>query len=197
MKYMLAKPEMLNIIGDDGKIYTGGSQEWYTDGWHIKAGCGPTVASNIIKYKLPELCGSDTQADFLKLMQEMISFITPGLRGVNSSAMFCEGFIKYGENHRLKFNPNVLEIPCCHAKRPTLDKLCGFILAALQADSPVAFLNLSNGTLENLDNWHWVTILALEPEIMHADICDQGEIININLGEWLSSSLLGGAFVYI
>ena len=210
MKITISAPESLNVKSDNGKIYTGGSQEWYTNDWHRKAGCGPTVASNLVWYiyrtssglKLqPELISysreNSGQNSFLELMDEMITFITPTLRGVNTSAIFYEGFIKYGEKHGVKFAPSVLEIPCKASKRPEPDTVREFIAAALQADSPVAFLNLSNGTLKNLENWHWVTIIAFEPDSMTADICDQGEILTIDLGEWLRTTMLGGAFVYM
>jgi len=204
MRFKLAAPEALNVKGNDGKIYTGGSQEWYTDSWHIKAGCGPTVASNLIWYiesRQPELklCRREDggQGSFVELMDEMITFITPTLRGVNTPAIFYEGFIGYGEKRGVKFVPHVLEIPCKASKRPEPDVICEFILAALQADSPVAFLNLSNGTLKNLENWHWVTVIALEPDSMATDICDQGNVLTIDLGEWLRTTMLGGALVYM
>jgi hypothetical protein len=200
LKLALAAPERLHINGNDGKIYTGGSQEWYSDSWHRKAGCAPTVASNIILYAMeqPEHsrknCGQD---NFIELMDEMIAFITPGMRGVNTSAMFYGGFVRYGEKHGVKFVPRVMEIPCAASKRPAPGAVREFIAEALRADSPVAFLNLSNGTLENLEGWHWVTIIAFEPGSMAADICDQGDIFTIDLGQWLQTTVLGGALVYM
>ena len=202
MKLTLADPEWLNVKDNNGKIYTGGSQEWYADNWHRKAGCGPTVASNLIWYMMksqPESISYSRkdggQNNFLELMDEMISFITPGLQGVNTSAIFYEGFMRYGEKRGIKFIPHVLEIPGKPSKRPEPDAVCAFIAAALQADAPVAFLNLSNGTLENLENWHWVTIIAFERDTMAADICDQGDALTIDFGEWLRTSILGGALV--
>jgi len=213
MKITLASPESLNVKSDTGEIYTGGSQEWYADNWHRKAGCGPTVASNLVWYiyrtspglkSLPEFisCTRENggQNSFIKLMEEMIAFITPGLQGVNTSALFYEGFIRYGEKHGVKFTPHILEIPCKTSKRPEPDAVCEFIAAALRADSPVAFLNLSNGVLKNLENWHWVTIIALEAfesGTMSADVCDQGDILSIDLAEWLKTTILGGAMVYM
>lgn len=204
MKIILAAPESLSVKSNNGKIYTGGSQEWYTDNWHRKAGCGPTVASNLIWHitkSQPELIlfshEKGENESFIELMDEMITFITPGLQGVNTSAMFYEGFIRYGEKHGVKFIPHVLEIPCKTSKRPKPDAVCEFIADALQSNAPVAFLNLSNGALKNLENWHWVTIISFEPDTMTAGICDQGDTLTIDLGEWLRTSMLGGALVYM
>ena len=39
--------------------------------------------------------------------------------------------------------------------------MINFVRLGLDQDCPVAFLNLSNGRLTNLDSWHWVTITGL------------------------------------
>ena len=191
-KVSISKPELMNIT-IDGETFIGGSQEWYTDEWHKKAGCGPVTASNIIWYILRK---NDLTPDYLQLIQEMFGFVTPGLQGVNTSAIFVDGLMRFASENGMHLSPCVLEIPRKKSGRPDNDTLCKFILNALNADSPVAFLNLSNGTVSALESWHWVTILTIDPEKMTTDITDLGKVITIDISEWIKTSILGGALVY-
>ena len=72
-----------------------------------------------------------------------------------------------------------------------------FLIQALDADCPVAFLNFSNGSLPNLDSWHWVPLIALtEGEgVLLCTILDEGAEKVIDLALWLETTLLGGALV--
>jgi hypothetical protein len=90
--------------------------------------------------------------------------------------------------------PLALDIP--KLGRPSAPEVLGFVAAGLDSDCPVAFLNLSNGNQPQLDGWHWVTIIGLDDRAV-ARISDQARLIEVNIEEWLGSTLLGGAFVYI
>ena len=72
-----------------------------------------------------------------------------------------------------------------------------FLIQALDADGPVAFLNFSNGSLPNLDSWHWVPLIALtEGEgVLLCTILDEGAEKVIDLALWQETTLLGGALV--
>ena len=190
----LLAPERLSITGSNGEKYVGGSQDWYEDRWYRMSGCGPVAASNMIWYKSGTKSGMD---NYLELMNEMFTFVTPGRYGVNTSAIFTEGILRYGAKNALQFVPQVLEIPFAQCKRPNIEFVLAFLASALLNDSPIAFLNLSNGVLDNLDNWHWVTIMALDTETMLVEICDYGEKLEIDMSAWLRTSLLGGAFVFL
>jgi hypothetical protein len=81
----------------------------------------------------------------------------------------------------------------------SFDEFAAFIRQGLMLDCPVAFLNLSNGSLNNLDSWHWVAITKLQAgqdADLLATIADSGERKVINLSEWYRSSWLGGAAVW-
>ena len=58
-------------------------------------------------------------------------------------------------------------------------------------------MNLSNGMLTNLESWHWVTITALCTDTNKAEISDYGKSFEVDLSQWLKTSALGGAFVYL
>lgn len=204
MKKVLPNATFLEILAPDG-VHTGGSQEWYPVKWQRMSGCGPTAASNLIWHlarshaTLQPLCdiGNADQAHFLTLMKEMFTFVTPGIGGVNSARLFAKGVIRYGEAHGVSLNAQALEIPKMSRRCPSLGQMRDFILTALHVGMPVAFLNLSNGTLNNLDGWHWVTIVALETDTMVAQVSDQGRLLEIDLQAWLKTSILGGAMVYL
>jgi len=190
----LAKPELLNIITADGDTFVGGSQEWYEDKWHKKSGCGPVAASNLIWYIMRK---RGVEQDYLKLIREMYDFVTPGIRGVDTSAIFTDGLLSFALKKGIKITPCVLEIPKKKRDRPNIDALREFIINALRTDSPVAFLVLSNGSVSSLENWHWVTIITIDPDSMMAEISDYGKIINADISEWLETSMLGGSLVYL
>lgn len=78
-----------------------------------------------------------------------------------------------------------------------IDKAFNFIEDALKEDLPVAFLNLHNGQLVNLESWHWVTIYELDREKGRVSILDQSSLKEIDLKLWLNTSNKGGGFVVV
>jgi hypothetical protein len=205
MKKTLTHMTQLEIQSPDGSIHIGGLQDWYGTIWQRRAGCGPTTASNLIWYlsktqtAMETLCqaADSTQASFLILMETVFNYITPGRGGVNTTRIFTDGAIQYGLDRNVPIGAQVLDIPMVRHKRPTPKALGDFILDAINDDLPVAFLNLSNGALKNLDTWHWVTILGMDTNSMWATICDQGLSWDIDLAKWLKTTVLGGGMVYL
>lgn len=72
-----------------------------------------------------------------------------------------------------------------------------FIKTALSEDSPVAFLNLNNGKVHGLQNWHWVSILSANENFDDVELYDEGHIVHIDLSRWLSLSNVSGGFIRI
>jgi len=192
MKIRLEDWEYLKIAGPDGEMHIGGSQDWYEDRWHKMSGCGPVAASNLIWY-LTRVNGN--KAQYTELIREMYTFVTPGIRGVNTSGIFTDGISRYAAKAGLQLSFAVIEIPKNPVHRPDMSLVMDFIISALSSNAPVAFLNLSNGTLENLENWHWVTIIALDTDTKLAEISDYGKTLSIDISEWLKTTRLGGAMV--
>ena len=201
----LSHPENLQIKNPDGTAATGGSQEWYPTRSQRASGCGPTAASNIIWYMTLSRAAPQTLCDtgngekerFVELMREMFGYVKPGMGGVNTSAIFADGVVRYASARGETLTPHKLEIPRARRKRPDIASVGDFILAGLQNDSPVAFLNLSNGKLAKPDSWHWVTIIKYDPDSASAGIIDQGSEHDVPLKTWLDTTLLGGALVYL
>ena len=176
------------------KKYYGGNQEWYKNIFHKKAGCGPTNASTITMYESKK---SYSKEEFVKLMDTMWNYITPGMMGLNKIEYFDEGYNKYIKDNNLNFKETkILKIS---KEKPSLNEVFDFLNDAIKLDHPVAFLNLDNGKEERLDSWHWVTIVGIEynkEDELLATIADEGLLKTIDLGLWLSSTTKEGGFIY-
>ena len=93
-----------------------------------------------------------------------------------------------------------MDIPDKRMSRPALSSVVDFIAKGLDSDCPIAFLNLSNGKVSNLDRWHWVTIVGLETDQdnnhVSAQIFDGGKEFEIDLKLWYETTTLSGGFVF-
>lgn len=203
----IKNPGFLKITDEATKnIYIGCDQNWYPSEWQRRAGCGPSVASNIFRYLiLSGLCSdrserNNTKAEFIALMEEMWRYITPTLLGVNKTSIFYKGFLSYAKFHGLNLTYNCFNVPKRKTARKKLSELLLFLEEAISNDTPVAFLNLHNGEEKNLDSWHWVTITSIEytedRQTILANILDGGSARKIDLSLWYSTTKLGGGFVY-
>ncbi|MDL2225624.1 hypothetical protein LJC20_05450, partial [Eubacteriales bacterium OttesenSCG-928-M02] len=169
------------------------------------AGCGPTVGAHLIWYLsrtrmgYEGLCAFDanTRQGMLKLMQASWGYITPTMHGVNKTSILEQGIKKYARDRGKRVKARVLDIQIGEGKRPSMEEVSAFLVGAIGDDLPVAFLNLSNGKLNNLDNWHWVTLVGFDPRTRMALMYDQGVHKEIDLALWLKSTLLGGGFVAV
>ncbi|NLT58790.1 MAG: hypothetical protein GXX99_07495 [Clostridiales bacterium] len=199
----LSNPSRLLLRRQDGDAVWGANQIWYPTEFKRRAGCGPTVGSHLAWYLaqqagLEALCPQDcsVQDGMLALMEEMWFYITPGRRGVNSTELFTGGLTRYARDRGVALCCDVLEVPPLHCiRRPSAQALLAFAGAALRRDLPLAFLNLSNGALHNLDNWHWVTLVGVNPQTGAATMVDQCGRREINLDLWLRTTLFGGGLV--
>ena len=79
-----------------------------------------------------------------------------------------------------------------------MDQCAAFLRSALSADTPVAWLNLHHGEVEHLDDWHWVTIIALEERSDGTLLCtylDSGRERTADFRLWFQTTKLGGGLV--
>ena len=183
-------------------IYHGANQEWFSSYWHRKAGCGPTTAANILRYMgdrldLPVQNGQKQQMQ--KLMEWTWDCVTPGLMGLNSTKLFADGMDRLLEKIKSPLRCQVLNIDDEQGKRAQLHELEAFLGEGLSADSPVAFLNLDRGALQNLESWHWVTIIGIERsgESLWAICADNGRMLRLDMNQWLETTKRHGGFVYL
>lgn len=132
----------------------------------------------------------------VRLMESVWHYVKPGRRGVDKASMLIDGAVRYGAERGVTLRHRVLEIPETAPQRPSASEVSDFLIAAFSDDVPVAFLNLSNGTVRNLDNWHWVTLISTDAQLQ-AEMYDQSLCQLVDLERWLASTTGGGAFVAI
>jgi hypothetical protein len=201
--------DILNIKTKDGKIEYGANQNWYKSEWQRKSGCGPSSAANLFAYissqnpKAKDLCDLRPpyeQASFLEHMENLWSCVTPTAKGTNSTSLFIEGSKKYAASRGVEINGHSLNVRSrLDCKRPTAEEFIDFIREGLENNCPVAFLNLSNGRVDNLYNWHWVTLVELwedENGTVYATASDEGVKRDFDIRLWVETTLLGGGLVY-
>lgn len=203
--YSISRPELLTVT-QDGHSWRGADQLWYHDDWQQKAGCGPTTASMMASYlaQTRRDCaslypsGSWEQGDVIALMEEMWNFVTPGKHGVNTTHLFVKGLTAFAAGKGVTLPLRELDIPRLRLARPTMDQCAAFLRSSLNADQPVAWLNLHRGEVEALDDWHWVIVIALEERRDGTELCtilDGGREYAVDFRLWFQTTKLGGGLV--
>lgn len=199
-------PDLLKVVDQNtNRIYFGCDQKWYTSEWQRISGCGPSVASNLIfylKYNRSSLLehGFNSKEKWLSLMEEIWEYVTPAQKGIPTTKMFYNAVVVYAQSIGLMVKHHFCDVPKDKSKGPQLSEIVDFLEEALINNAPVAFLNLCNGVENNLDSWHWVTIIAIDykdsGDSIFINILDEGIIKRINLTLWYNTTTLGGGFVY-
>lgn len=194
-------------MDSDGRIWIGGDQHWFPPPeFHKEAACGPTTCTNIFAYlsrvhpAFKALCTFDAandivdQTTFIKYMKEIYPFVKPGPIGLMPEE-YIKGASDYAASKGISLQFSRLTIPAARSKRPSRDAVARFLHTALEANIPVAFLNLSSGRVKNLDSYHWVTLIAYDESSGICRIVDNGRALDVSLAQWLQRSAMGGAFV--
>lgn len=188
------------------KAYYGCDQEWYATEWQRLSGCGPTAVCNIIWYLnhtqpafgLKQSC--DSKENSLSFMEEIWEYVTPTNEGIPTIKMFYEAVLAYTKLKGLNVEYSFCDVPEDKSIRPKLADVVIFLERALLKDAPIAFLNLCNGDENNLEPWHWVTVISLDyaedENSAFINILDGGLIKKIDLSLWYNTTTLGGGFVY-
>lgn len=200
----LSHIDYLQVTDSDScETFCGSDQEWFPTEQQRLTGCGPSAAANILFYidrkENSGCCGRD-RATLLSFMEDAWKSVTPGKKGIPSTTLFMEKVEQYAKRHGRIFRYSVLDIFPQQSERPHLDSVIEFIRHGLQADVPIAFLNLDHGAEEALESWHWVTITSIsrtkDGQAAQVSICDEGVPKQINLKLWLETTIQGGGFVY-
>ncbi len=185
-----------------GGLHHGVDQDWYGLPWRRLAGCGPSTASNILRYlggRVALPLPTHSREEMRQVMDWVWGYVTSGLRGLNTTGRFVNGldaiFAELGSPLRCQ----ALDVPQEPEGRPKLSEVAAFLRAGLAQDCPVAFLNLHNGGIPQLETWHWVTVVGISGsgETAALDIYDNGHRLAVNLPRWLRDTRRGGGFVYV
>ena len=208
MSHNLSQPERFTITGPQGETYRGGNQEWYRDLWQqpgraaappLPPPCWPTSPRPTPAWPPWPRQQGHTQAGFLlQYMEAPLALCHPPAPGAGQAGepggwaagpSPCPGGVLQGGDP---------QDPPPAGEPPQPRRLPGFsLIQSLDANCPVAFLNFSNGSLPNLDSWHWVPS-SPSPRgegVLLCTILDEGAEKVIDLALWQETTLLGGALV--
>jgi hypothetical protein len=229
MVYALKHPEYLREVSSDGSETFGCDQRWYRTKWQQMSGCGPTTASTILIYL--QRSGRITlpvevreRHECIALMEQVWQYVRPTARGIYLAEQFCGGIQKFAKAHEFEIACEALSIcgngkygeernilrnlllkplqqPRTVAQTDDLHTALEFIAAGLEQDTPIAFLNLASGEARDVDEWHWMTIVALmyDQETNRAEIriIDGSKTISMDFVTWFNTTSLGGSLVYL
>ncbi|MCI1955086.1 MAG: hypothetical protein LKJ21_01775 [Oscillospiraceae bacterium] len=208
MVISISRPDLLTIADEEtARSFFGGAQDWYSAEWSRRAGCGPTCAANILAYLafsrpgLSSLYRPETRnrPDFVRHMEEVYRFVTPGSMGLNRVEMFSDGVAAFARSRGVSLHPHVFRVPGNRAKdRPDVSALAEFIRAGLACDCPLGFLNLTRGRVKNLQGWHWLTVTAAEigKDNIFVRASDEGRPIRLDLRLWYLTTRMSGGLAY-
>lgn len=207
MLVSVKKQELLTITSAlENTSYFGGDQEWYEKNWNREAGCGPTSAANITAYlaavneSRKDLYPYDTmeKTNFAKHMEEMFQYVTPGVMGVNHVNKFTDGLDRYLKERKINLTPKIFEADKKPRKLREVKDIIDFVKEGLEADCPLAFLNLSRGQEKSIQGWHWITITAADitENGIRATASDEGKKIDFDLGLWYLTTKMHGGLIY-
>ena len=141
----------------------GGDQDWFADVWAQKAGCASVLGSNLYGYYVGiTRC---FRADFIKIMVDLYSYMTPGKMGFPYFYKFAHAFCDRMEKEGICLKPRYLK------NSKSVKQSLEFVRKAIDNGHPVGVLVLSHRAPEmKEDNWHWVCITGYNIDADGADI---------------------------
>ena len=115
------------------------------------------------------------------------------MRGVDTVSKYKDGYDKYLKTSNLELSKSKILI----LEDSSIDEVEDYLVEAINSDYPVAFLNLNNGSENQIDSWHWTTIVSIEKEDsdIYVNVCDEGLLKKVNLSNWIKTSN-NGSFIY-
>jgi hypothetical protein len=173
------------VYQGDTMVGYGGNQEWFSHDWKKKAGCGCTSGTNLAAYYASsrlEMAGiydgnlkRFDRAEYVQAMEEMYTYMRPGLMGYPYVKKFGRQFAKFCREHGFE-----AEARFCHGFH-SREEAMGFVKESIDGGDPVALLILFHRAHAlKEDNWHWVTITGYREEEGNSGV---PEVILSNCGE--------------
>ena len=169
------------VKDEKGRLFFGGSQDWYGEKWKRMAGCASVAAANLAAFygldRSADTPGPDrhlekgyrpgkkeelviyTKNEYLSLMERMFALMRPGLLGFPFFRRFRRRFIAYAARNGVYLEGKSL------ARWKDISQPLAFITEALAANDPVVMLILRHKSPElKHQTWHWMTITGCSSE---------------------------------
>lgn len=147
---------MITKIYDEKEVVGyGGNQDWFLETWPQKAGCASVLGSNLYAYYMN--IKEAHKNEFLSIMNDLYSYMTPGRMGFPFFYKFAHQMVKRMEKENIHLKPKYLK------KSKSVDMSIQFVKKSIDEKHPVGALILSHLAKElEEDNWHWVCISGYE-----------------------------------
>lgn len=147
---------MITKIYDEKEVVGyGGNQDWFLETWPQKAGCASVLGSNLYAYYMN--IKEAHKNEFLSIMNDLYSYMTPGRMGFPFFYKFAHQMVKRMEKENIHLTPKYLK------KSKSVDMSMQFVKKSIDQKHPVGVLVLSHLAKElEEDNWHWVCISGYE-----------------------------------
>jgi len=145
----------------------GGNQDWFTDDWMYRGGCGALTACDtciyLARYKdMAKLCPFDaqqiTKEQYVDFGMQMKPFLSPRRHGINRTYLYADGFRDY---------LRAIGVPLIGMDsiqgNVDIDTAKAAIRAQIDSGLPVAYLMLMHTDEVFKDyNWHWFLLVGYE-----------------------------------
>ena len=162
----------------------GGNQDWFTDLWMNRGGCGAVAACECcislarnrgLRDLVPFDTDSVTKEDFLAFAMQMKPYLRPRPKGINRTSLFMDGFRDY-----LASIPDTgLRMASVEGDAPT-ETAVDTIRRQLDLGFPVPYLMLLHRDRQLEDfYWHWFVLTGYDED-------EEGFLVKaVTYGEWI------------
>lgn len=127
---------MITKIYDEKEVVGyGGNQDWFLETWPQKAGCASVLGSNLYAYYMN--IKEAHKNEFLSIMNDLYSYMTPGRMGFPFFYKFAHQMVKRMEKENIHLIPKYLK------KSKSVDMSIQFVKKSIDEKHPVGVLILS------------------------------------------------------
>lgn len=151
------------VYSEDQMIGYGGNQEWFHQEFQRRAGCASVCAANILSFYArndpafarlyPGQTRPFSQEEYLRVMNTMYSYTTPGMIGYPYVNKFGRQLLQY-----FSLN-NVMAEAFYHHKFPDQEAAFQYVKETIDEGHPIALLILIHRAKEIFpQTWHWMTL---------------------------------------
>jgi len=143
--------QITKIYEENNLVGYGANQDWFNSEWAKKAGCGSVLGS--ILYAFYTGIQKSSKEEFIKIMEDLYTYMTPGKMGFPYFYKFAHQFVLRMEKENIQLKPIYLK------RSKSIESSIQFVKKSIDTKHPVGVLILSHKAKElEEDNWHWVCI---------------------------------------
>lgn len=220
----LNHPEYLQVRDEsqtDSKLLWGADQTWCESKSLAKRACSLVTATHLTAYLARKLGQVSlfrpyrfasrahgyieashvyTRSEMVEQLHDLSQVLKPGLLGLFRPSRYEAGLNSFFASRGMDYACESLSLSLFHRRSQDLfEDALDFIQEHLLLDVPVSFLLYDRGGSEQVESWHWVTVVGYRYDSdlnQHTLVLlDHNHWVEFDFGAWFKRSLLGGALV--